>query len=177
MKLRKTWTQPGLGQSASILMLMGVTLILAAPASAARISGTFKGYEQAAPQKGVYLHLENMVTHDSYMALTANDGSFSADLPPGVYRVRGERGAILAGPLTVGAADTALGPVSDLAPFAPSRFCHLQQLAPSMLTSPAPSAANIMTEDKTTPLPPVTVRVTSPTLDLSAPAPPITAVE
>jgi hypothetical protein len=166
------------GRKAAILALAITALFArATPALAARVSGTLKGYETAAPQKGVYLHFENRVTRDVYMTLTAEDGSFGAQLPPGVYRLRGERGAVLAGPITVGVANAALGPVSDLAPYAPARLCGLQYLAPAILTSPAPSTANIMTLDTTAPLPPVAPAGSIQPVDLPAPAAAPTGVE
>jgi len=125
------------------------------PTLAAHVSGTLTGYENSTPQKGVSLHFENRVTRDAYMTLTADDGSFGADLPPGLYRLRGEHGAVLTGPIAVGTADATLGSVSDLAPYSLARLCGLQYLAPAILTSPAPATANIMTLDTTAPLPPI----------------------
>jgi len=147
------------------------------PSYAARVTGTFKGYENNTPQTGVYLHFENAVTRDIYMALTAADGSFGADLPPGVYRLRSERGAILTGPIAVGADNSSLGQVSDLAPYAPARLFDRQYLEPVLVTSPAPSTANIGTADTTAPLPPVTTNVTNPALDLPLPPAGQAAVE
>jgi hypothetical protein len=131
-------------------MAIVLTLLAVAPATwAAHVNGTLTGYENPAPQPKRYLHFENRVTLDIYMTPTAADGSFAADLPPGTYRLRSEHGAILARRINVGAADIPLGPVSDLAPLAPSRVWHLQSIAPAQLTSAAPSTANIMTRDTT----------------------------
>ncbi|MGH7836307.1 MAG: hypothetical protein ACREQC_00625 [Candidatus Binataceae bacterium] len=131
-------------------MTIVLTVLAGAPiARAARVNGTLTGYENPAPLAKRYLHFENQVTRDIYMTLTAADGSFAAELPPGTYRLRAQRGAILASGITVGAPDIALGPVSELAPLAPSRIWHLQSIAPAQLTSAAPSTANIMTRDTT----------------------------
>ncbi len=120
---------------------------------AAQVNGTLVAYESSAQQRGRYLHFQNKVTRDCYMVATAADGTFGAQLPPGVYDLRAERGAILAHAINVRSADVGLGQVSDLAPYAPSRLWHLQSIAPSILFSPAPSTANILTKD-TTVLPP-----------------------
>jgi len=150
----------------TLILTMGAVAATALPSYAGRITGTFTGYENNTPQKGAYLHFENAITFDTYMALTGNDGFFGAELPAGVYRLRSERGAILTGPITVGAANASLGQVSDLAPFAPARLFDRQYLQPIILTSPAPSTANIGTVDTTSPLPPVTTMVKDPVLDL-----------
>jgi hypothetical protein len=120
---------------------------------AAQVTGTLVAYESSAQQRGRYLHFQNKVTRDCYMVATAADGTFGAQLPPGVYDLRAERGAILAHAISVRSADVGLGQVSDLAPYAPSRLWHLQSIAPSILSSPAPSTANILTADATV-LPP-----------------------
>jgi hypothetical protein len=154
--LRESSAQNKSGGTATILVFaIAMFFTGAIPALAAHVSGTFTGYENATPQKAVSLHFENRVTRDAYMTLTAADGSFGAELPPGIYRLRGEHGAVLTGPITVGTADATLGRVSDLAPYSPARLCGLQYLAPAILISPAPSTANIMTLDTTAPLPPI----------------------
>lgn len=120
---------------------------------AAQVNGTLVAYESSAQQRGRYLHFQNEVTRDCYMVATAADGTFGAQLPPGVYDLRAERGAILAHAIAVRNADVALGQVSDLAPYAPARLWYLQSIASSILSSPAPSTANILTADSTV-LPP-----------------------
>jgi hypothetical protein len=120
---------------------------------AAQVNGTLVAYGSSAQQRGRYLHFQNKVTRDCYIVATGADGTFGAQLPPGVYDLRAERGAILAPAISVRSTDVALGQVSDLAPYALSRLWHLQSIAPSLLSSPAPSTANILTADSTV-LPP-----------------------
>jgi hypothetical protein len=165
------------GKAALFIFAIAGFFARAIPAHAAAVSGIFTGYENSTPRKGVSLHFENRVTRDAYMTLTADDGSFGANLPPGVYRLRGEHGAILAGPIAVGTADTSLGSVSDLAPYSPARLCGLQYLAPAILTSPAPSTANIMTLDTTAPLPPVAPPGSIEAVNLPPPAAALFGVE
>ncbi len=130
----------------------GLALVLIATlpgaAAAARVSGTLMTY-QGQPTASRDLHFENCVTHDSYLAPTHSDGSFAQSLPPGCYDLRTERGAIVRSAITVGDADLALGQVGDLAPYAPARLFQLQELFPTLLTSPAPSTAYTLTRDAT----------------------------
>ena len=142
----------------------------ASSAEAARVNGTLVAYEGPAQQSDRYLHFQNQVTGDCYMVATATDGAFGAQLPPGVYDLRAERGAILARTIIVGSADVGLGRVSELAPYAPARIWQFQGIAPSLLSSAAPSTANILTVD-TTVLPPEAKVMAAPPPDLSSPAP------
>jgi hypothetical protein len=153
-------------------MLAALCIVAASgsPVRAAQVNGTLVAYEGSAPQGGRYLHFQNKVTRDCYMAETAADGSFGAQLPPGVYSLRAERGAILVRGFAVGSADIVLGQVNELAPYAPGRLWYLQAIAPSLLSSPAPSTANILTADATV-LPPQGRVMTAPLPGLaSAPA-------
>jgi hypothetical protein len=119
----------------------------AANGLAAQVRGALTGYENSAPMPNRYLHFENQVTLDNYMAQTAADGSFAVRVPPGSYRLRAERGAILASGIIVGVTDITLGRVSELAPLAPARVWDLQSIAPAQVVSAAPSTANILTHD------------------------------
>ena len=125
-----------------------IVLALAGNAAAARVSGTFVTY-QGQPTASRDLHFDNCVTHDSFLAPTHADGSFAQSLPPGCYDLRAERGAIVRRAIMVRDADVAVGQVSDLAPLAPARLFDLQELFPTLLTSPAPSTAYIFTHDAT----------------------------
>jgi len=117
-------------------------------AYAATVSGILVQYE-GAPDPNRDLHFENVITRDIYMAPTHQDGSFSQQLPPGTYRLRTEVGAILASDIGVANADVPLGRVSELAPLAPARLFQFQNIAPTILKSPAPSTAFTYTEDTT----------------------------
>jgi hypothetical protein len=132
----------------AIASLSILLMALPRPAIAARVSGTFATYQgQAAASRA--LHFENCVTRDIYMAPTHADGSFAQNLPPGCYDLRAERGAIVRHSILVGETDLALGQIGDLAPFAPARLWHLEDLFPTLLYSPAPSTAFIFTRDAT----------------------------
>jgi len=127
----------------------GLDAALPTLAAAARVSGALVGYQGGQPEASRDLHFENCITQDEYLAPTHADGSFAQRLPPGCYDLRAERGAILRRGIIVTDNDLALGSVSDLAPLAPARLFDLEELFPTLLTSPAPSTAYIFTHDPT----------------------------
>jgi hypothetical protein len=137
--------------SAAARVLMGLIVLIAAPsiAGAARVSGILTGYESSSPEPSRDLHFQNATTHDIYLSPTHTDGSFALDLPPGLYDLRTESGVISKHAIAVGETDVALGVVSETAPYAPARLFQFQNIAASILTSPAPSTAYIMTVDTT----------------------------
>lgn len=141
-------------RSVVLAALLAIAALAGMPSSAhaATVSGILMKYE-GAPDAYRDLHFENVITHDIYLAPTHQDGSFSQQLPPGIYRLRTEVGAILASDIRVADVDVPLGRVSELAPLAPARLFQLQTIAPTILKSPAPSTAFTYTED-TTVLPP-----------------------
>jgi hypothetical protein len=129
-------------------LALGVVAACPALAAAARVSGVLTTYEgQLAPSRD--LHFENCITQDEYLAPTHADGSFAQRLPPGCYDLRAERGAVLRHGIIVKDNDVAIGAVSELAPLAPARLFDLEELFPTLLTSPAPSTAYIFTHDPT----------------------------
>jgi hypothetical protein len=137
--------------SAWARVFMGLAILIATPtiARSARVSGVLTGYESSSPEPSRDLHFQNAITRDTYLSPTHTDGSFAVELPPGLYDLRAERGVILKHAIAVGEADVALGLVSEAAPYAPARLFQLQNIAASILTSPAPSTAYIMTVDTT----------------------------
>jgi len=72
--------------------------------------------------------------------------------------------------IVVANADLALGKVSEPAPLAPRRWWDSQAVAPTILRSPPPSTAYVMTRD-TTPLPADATVVRKPEVDWSRPPP------
>lgn len=127
-------------------------LLAAAPLRAAVVSGTLVTYEGQKPETNRSLHFLNRATRDLYMAPTRPDGSFGANLPPGIYNLRAERGAMLKRNIVVTDQNVPLGQVSELAPFDLRRIFDYQYIFPSILSVAAPSTANILTLD-TTPIP------------------------
>jgi hypothetical protein len=128
------------------------------------------GYEHSTPLASRDLHFQNAITGDVYLSPTHPDGSFSASIPPGTYRLRTETGAILLDSIVVERKDIDVGRVSELAPLAPQRLWQFQSIAPARLDAPAPSTAYLMTSDKT-PLPASATTVPKPEIDWSKPPP------
>jgi hypothetical protein len=137
---------------------------------AARVSGVLTAYESSTPLVSRDLHFQNSVTGDVYLSPTHADGSFSATLPPGTYRLGTETGAVLVNSIMVKRADIDLGRVSELAPLAPQRLWQAQSIAPAHLNVPAPATAYLMTSD-TTPLPPTATTAPKPEIDWTKPPP------
>jgi hypothetical protein len=71
---------------------------------------------------------------------TGPDGAFSTDLPPGVYDLRGERGRVIHSRIVVEGDSLALGSVHQRACMSPF---HHQGVVRGIVTTPAPSTANI----------------------------------
>jgi hypothetical protein len=148
-----------------MLLAATVALIVAGgDAFAARVNGILVGYNTSAPLASRDLHFSNEVTNENYLSPTHSDGSFAVMLPPGTYSLRTETGAVLKRPVVVKRAPVNLGQVSELAPYAFARLWQRHAIAPSILTSPAPSTAFVMTVD-TTSLPPSAETVPKPEID------------
>jgi len=90
------------------------------------------------------LHYEDRVTGDIFVAPTKSDGSFTADLPPGLYDLRAERGVILAGKIRVGSDDLDIGHVVEPAPLDVRRPFEHEGVGEALVESPAPSTANVI---------------------------------
>jgi len=111
-------------------------------AGAANVSGMMS-YRDGKPADKRQLHYENRVTNDIFVAPTKPDGSFTADLPPGVYDLRAERGVVLAGKIRVDSADVNIGHVIEPAPLDVRRLFEHQTVAEALVESPAPATANV----------------------------------
>lgn len=113
-----------------------------ARANAATVTGVYSN-RKGTPLPGHQLHFENRVSGDIYLTRTNSDGSFSADLPPGVYDLRAERGLVLHHNLLVDHGAVNLGRVEDGAPFDVRRPFEREGIAPSMVESGAPATAHL----------------------------------
>lgn len=121
--------------------LLTALAIAASSARAATVTGFLTTYHgQRAPNRQI--HFENRVTKDIFLARTGKDGAFSAELPAGYYSVRLERGAIVT-TVRVGLQPVDVGRVKIPAPLYPPRLFQLQGLGEAIVTSPAPSTANV----------------------------------
>ncbi len=112
-------------------------------AGAANVSGMMS-YRNGKPAERRQLHYENRVTSDIYVAPTTPDGSFTADLPPGVYDLRAERGLILVSRIRVDNADINVGHVLEPAPLDVRRPFEREGVADTLVESPAPATSNVI---------------------------------
>ncbi len=113
-------------------------------ARAATVTGLFS-YDNGSPAKDRQLHFENSVTHDMFIAPTQPDGTFSADLPPGLYDLRAERGLVLKGKVLVDTYDGTVnvGHVIEPAPLDVRRPFEREGIGEDIVQNPAPSTANM----------------------------------
>jgi hypothetical protein len=112
-------------------------------AGAANVSGMMS-YRNEKPAERRQLHYENRVTSDIYVAPTTPDGSFTADLPPGVYDLRAERGVVLVSRIRVDSADINVGHVLEPAPLDVRRPFEREGVADTLVESPAPATSNVI---------------------------------
>ena len=112
-------------------------------AGAANVSGLML-YRDGKPADKRQLHYENRVTSDIFVAPTKPDGSFTADLPPGFYDLRAERGLVLASKIRVDTADINVGHVVEPAPLDVRRLFQRQGVADTIVVSPAPATSNVI---------------------------------
>ena len=112
-------------------------------AGAANVSGMMS-YRDGKPADRRQLHYENRVTNDIYVAPTKPDGSFTADLPPGFYDLRAERGVVLASRIRVDNEDVNIGHVVEPAPLDVRRPFEHEAVADTIVDSPAPATANLV---------------------------------
>jgi hypothetical protein len=111
-------------------------------AGAAVVSGTMS-YQDGKVAAKRQLHYENRVTGDVYVAPTESDGSFSADLPPGLYDLRAERGVILRHDIKVNNQDLTVGHVIEPSPFDFHRPFQHEGVGEAIVENPAPATANL----------------------------------
>src|SRR5258708_33193694 len=111
-------------------------------AGAANVSGMMS-YRDGKPAERRQLHYENEVTSDIFVAPTKPDGSFTADLPPGFYDLRAERGVVLASRIRVDNEDINLGHVVEPPILDVRRPFQHESVADTIPDSPAPATANV----------------------------------
>jgi hypothetical protein len=127
---------------ALLLVLCAAMMAGSRSAGAANVSGVMSYRNGKAADKR-QLHYENRTTNDIYVAPTNPDGSFTADLPPGVYDLRAERGVIIASKIRVGDEDINIGHVVEPPMLDPMRPFQHEGVAESIVDNAAPSTANL----------------------------------
>ena len=134
--------KPGFSAIALLIALVAATIAGSRSAGAANVSGVMS-YRNGKPADKRQLHYENRTTSDIYVAPTNPDGSFTADLPPGVYDLRAERGVIIASKIYVGDQDINIGHVVEPPLFDPLRPFQREGVAESIVDNAAPATANL----------------------------------
>jgi hypothetical protein len=127
---------------ALLIALSIATIAGSRNAGAAIVSGTMS-YPDGKVAAKRQLHYEDRTTGDIYVAPTNPDGSFSADLPPGVYDLRAERGVILAYKIHVGDQDVNIGHVVEPSVLDVLRPLQREGVAESIVENPSPATANL----------------------------------
>lgn len=122
--------------------LCSILSMAVAGADAATVSGTYSN-RSGTPLAGHQLHFENQISGDIFLTLTGPDGSFSADLPPGIYDLRAERGLVLYRGLQVDGGAVNVGRVEDGAPLDVRKPFEREGIAPSMVDTAAPATAHL----------------------------------
>lgn len=122
--------------------IVATVLMLAARADAAMVSGVYTS-RSGKPIADHQLHFENRVSGDMFLTRTGSDGSFSSDLPPGIYDLRAERGLVVKSGIRVEGADLGVGHVTDGAPLDVRRPFEREGVVASLVDTEAPATAHV----------------------------------
>jgi hypothetical protein len=112
------------------------------PGLKANLTGKLVTYH-GEPSPNHQIHFENLISKDIFLLHTKPDGSFSIYLPPGTYYARLERGAKLGNPITIAGNPVDVGRLVIPAPMYIPRLFQMQGFGEAIVTSPAPSTANV----------------------------------
>lgn len=132
-------------KAAWYVLALGIAVAVATlsvQANAGTVSGVFTS-RKGTPLSDHQLHFENRVSGDIYLARTGSDGSFSAELPPGSYDLRAERGLIIAANLVVDGGNQDIGHVYDGAPLDVRRPFEREGIGPALVQTAAPATAHL----------------------------------
>ncbi len=107
------------------------------------VTGVLAAPEAGEPLAGHELHFQERIGGNLYTLRTGANGAFSIMLPQGVYDLRGKHGAVIASAVTVGQGPVNLGQVNPPAPYDVWRLFQRQEVAQSIVKSPAPATAYV----------------------------------
>lgn len=125
------------------LSILATAAIAVPGANAAVVTGSFV-YRGGRPANQRQLHFENRISHDMFIAPTGNDGTYSVDLPPGVYDLRAERGVVLkAGVVVAGEQPIDVGQAVEPAPLDVRRPFEREGVGEAIVQTEAPATANL----------------------------------
>ncbi len=127
-----------------VLCAFGVAVLVAVAvrADAAVVSGVYTS-RGGKPLPDHQLHFQGRIVGDMFLVRTGSDGSFAADLPPGTYDLRAERGLIVRPGIRVVGENLNVGRVSDGAPLDVRRPFERQGIGPSLVDTAAPATAHL----------------------------------
>ncbi|MGH7949379.1 MAG: hypothetical protein ACREQF_09160 [Candidatus Binataceae bacterium] len=111
-------------------------------ASAAMVSGVLNEHA-GPPAKGRQLHFENRLSGDMILAPTNDAGAFEADLAPGIYDLRGERGLVIKRHVVVDREAVNLGTLRDPPALDVRRPFQREGIAETVIDPVAPATANV----------------------------------
>lgn len=112
------------------------------PAPSTPVTGVLVG-PNGHPLAAHELHFQGSISGDMFTVRTHGDGAFSTALPQGVYDLRGDFGAIIASPITVGESAVNLGQVRLPAAYNPTHIFDRQVVGEAIIKSPAPASAYV----------------------------------
>ena len=130
-------------QSLTALLVIAISIFSVTVTAHAVVVGGSLTTRDGNPAPDRQIHFENRVTGDIFLVRTGSDGRFSADLPPGHYDLREERGPIIRGAIGVGASEQDLGKVAEQDSGFWCRLFEAEVLGPAIVKTPAPSTANL----------------------------------
>jgi len=131
----------GILEAVSTVMMVTLAAVLA---EAAVVGGVYVN-SRGTPLPDRQLHFQNQISGDMYLARSLSDGSFAADLPPGVYDLRGERGLKIKNGIVVGDSPLEVGKVKDgtmMSDVLRGPF-ERQGIAPMLVDTAAPATAHV----------------------------------
>jgi len=133
------FVRAALGGTAAVVLLAATWCGVA---GAAMVSGVLTEYE-GPPAKDRQVHFENRLSGDMFLVATGDDGAFAADLPPGAYDLRGERGLVIKGRIVVDREAVNLGTVRHPPPLDVRKAFQREGIAETIVQSAAPATANV----------------------------------
>jgi hypothetical protein len=125
----------------AIAIVIAISAIWAAPSNAAIVNGVYTS-TTGTPLASHQLHFENRISADIYLTHTGADGSFSSELPPGIYDLRAEHGLIIKKGIKVDRDNVSIGRVDEGAPLDARRPFEWEAVAPPILSIEAPATAH-----------------------------------
>jgi hypothetical protein len=151
MQANQTRTSINVASRVISAAIIAAFLLFTARANAAVVAGTYTSHG-GSPLADRQLHFENRISGDIFLIRTGADGSFSADLPPGDYDLRAERGLVIKSDIAVDTSEVSIGRVSAVEKFNLLRWpFESQGIGPSLVETGAPATAHVAASSEAMP--------------------------